>query len=54
MQNDDGYYWTVQLEEQFNNIFNEDEHGKTRIDDSGKAENAVQSKACKLEGWQHE
>lgn len=44
MQNDDGYYWTVQIEEQFNNIFN-DEVENVSIEET----NASQDRASKHE-----
>lgn len=40
---DDGFYWTVQLEEQFNNIFKDDK------DVGIKEANASQDRAAKHE-----
>jgi len=40
---DDGYYWTVELEQLFNETFKEDENERTQKDNASKIDTTIET-----------
>ena len=40
---DDGYYWTVAMQEQFNEIFKEDKNECTQKDNASKIDTTIET-----------